>query len=178
MTDAAINFLNNLPLFCLITCRNLEFLSFYRESRKDVIAVFWPVKTPELLMQIEQVIPILTTSQSRKRRNQPFSNPWSLLSPWDPLGAYFPHSHFNWKFSVDGNYWSWKKVRHWLLKCVWLLLKGVLTTAPGLRGFQTAFKIPCVFDAKEWLCTIEINTRSDIRKLIDLSPGTRIFAWK
>lgn len=60
------------------------------------MAVFWPVKTPEVVRQKEQVIPRSSTGKTMKGKNH--SGPWSLLSPWAPWGACSSHSHFDWKF--------------------------------------------------------------------------------
>ena len=101
--------------------------------------------------------PRLTIRQIRKEETNPSLKLWFLLSPWYPPGVHSSRYCFNWRFAVDGTYWCWREGRHWLLKCVWLLLTayGVQrTTDPGMRGFQKTYKILLVFDAKKWLWII------------------------
>lgn len=117
--------------------------SSWRKSRKDFLVVFWSVKIPETTIK-GTTHHRLTTRQTGKRRNQPFSIPHSLLCPWAPQGAHSSHFHFNWKPAAMALTGAKEKLG---IDCLSLFNYWWKTTGPGLMGSQWAFKMLWAFYA-------------------------------
>lgn len=142
--------------------------SSWRESRKDFLVVFWPVKIPETTIK-GTTHHRLTIRQTGKRRHQPFSIPCSLLCPWAPQGAHCSHFHFKWKFAVMALIGAKDKLG---IDCLSLFNYWLKTTGPGLMGSQWAFKILQAFYANGWLWSghLKADQKHQLRKLITYLP--------